>query len=52
MARLDLGSLSVAWIVLGKPVMRDSLQHLFGENSQQLPANVERLKDGTVLVRT
>ena len=28
----------------------DTLQHLLGEDTQQLPADVKRLKDSTVLI--
>jgi len=47
-----LGSLGIAWIILGQPVVRDSFQHLLREDSQQLPAYVQRLKDCTILIRT
>jgi hypothetical protein len=40
----------VSGVELGEHVGRNSLQHLLGEDTQQLPANVQRLEDGTVLV--
>lgn len=54
-------SMSQGWqlVLCGVPrvefaqgALRDSLQHFFGENSEQLPANVQSLKDSAVFVRT
>ncbi len=40
----------VPWVVLGQNVGRDTLQHLLGEDSKQLPANVERLENSAILI--
>ena len=44
------GLAGVAWVELGQSAGRDALEHLLGEDTQQLPADVERLEDGAVLV--
>ena len=41
---------SIARIEFGQSAGRNAFQHLLGEDAQQLPANVERLEDGAVLV--
>lgn len=40
----------VARIELGQDGCRDTFEHLLGEDTEQLPANVERLEHCTVLV--
>lgn len=47
-----LRPVGVTRVVLGQGGLGDALQHLLGEDSQQLPADVQRLKDGSVLVVT
>ena len=47
-----LCSVGVTRVVLGQGALWDTLQHLLGEDSQQLPANVQGLKDGPVLIVT
>lgn len=42
----------LAGVELVRHALRDALQHLFGEDAQQFPAQVQRLKHGAVLVRT
>lgn len=42
----------VSRVKLAQGALRDSLQHFFGEDSEQLPANVQSLKDSAVFVRT
>ena len=37
-------------VVLGQDVCRNPLQHLLGEDSEQLPSDVQGLEDGSVLV--
>lgn len=44
------GAVSVARVVLGQRGLRDALQHLLREDTQQLPPDVQRLEDGAVLV--
>lgn len=39
-------------VELSQSALRNPLQHLFGENSQQLPADVQGLKHRPVVVRT
>ena len=40
----------ISWIEFCQNTFFNSLQHLFGEDSKQLPANVQGLKDRPVLV--
>lgn len=42
----------VSRIEFGQNRGRNTLEHLLGEDTQQLPTNVQRLEDGTVLVVT
>jgi uncharacterized alkaline shock family protein YloU len=42
----------VSGVVVVENTLRDSLEHLLREDSQQLPANVKRLKHSAVLVDT
>lgn len=42
----------VTWVEFGQDRGGNSLQHLLGEDTQQLPANVQRLEHGAVLVVT
>lgn len=44
--------LGLAWVVLSQDVLGDALQQLLGEDAQQLPADVQGLEDGPVLVGT
>lgn len=39
-------------VKLGQRALRDSLQHLFGENTQQLPADIQSLKHCAVVIST
>eukprot|EP00050_Salpingoeca_kvevrii_P005899 m.286285 g.286285 ORF g.286285 m.286285 type:complete len:410 (+) comp11542_c0_seq1:188-1417(+) len=41
---------SLARIELGERLVVDALEHLLGEEAEQLPANVERLEHGAVLI--
>lgn len=41
----------LAGVELGQRALRDPLQHLFGEDSQQLPADVQRLVHRPVVIR-
>lgn len=41
---------ATAGVVFGQGFGGDTLEHLLGEDAQQLPANVERLEHGTILV--
>ena len=43
---------ALAWVELGQDALGDALQQLPGEDAQQLPAQVQRLEDGPVLVGT
>jgi len=40
----------VTWVELCQDRSWDPLQHLLGEDPEQLPADVKRLKDSTVLI--
>lgn len=40
----------ISGVELGQGAGRDPLQHLLGEDPEQLPANVQGFEDGTVLV--
>lgn len=42
----------ISWIELGQDRSWNSLEHLFREDTQQLPSDVQRLEYGTVLVVT
>ncbi|VCW98510.1 unnamed protein product [Gulo gulo] len=42
----------VSWVKFTQGALRDPLQHLFGEDSEQLPANVQSLIDSAVFIRT
>lgn len=42
----------LAGVKLVRHALRDALQHLFGEDAQQFPAQVQRLEHGAILVRT
>lgn len=48
--RLVLGGVSRVEFAQG--ALRDPLQHFFGEDSEQLPANVQSLVDSAIFVRT
>lgn len=55
--RWIVGSGSVAHgglsrVKLGQSALRNPLEHLFGENTQQLPTDVQSLEDRPVVVRT
>ena len=45
-------SFCISWIELCKSGLRDSLQHLLGEDSQKLPADVQSFLDRSVLIMT
>ena len=47
----DLAALRVSRVKLGDRRLRNPLQHLLREDTQQLPADVEGLEDRPVLVR-
>ena len=47
-----MGALVLSRVELGDGAGGDSLEHLLGEDPQQLPADVERLEHGAVLVVT
>lgn len=38
-------------VKLGQRALWDSLQHLFGEDTQQLPANIQSLENRAVVIR-
>lgn len=40
----------LAWVELSQRALRDPLQHFFGENSQQLPADIQSLKHRPVII--
>ena len=40
----------ISWIEFSEGTCWDTLEHLLGENTQQLPANVERFEDRSILV--
>lgn len=40
----------ISRVELGQGAGRDTLEHLFGEDAEELPANVQRLEHGTVLI--
>lgn len=42
----------VSGVVVVENTLWDSLEHLLGEDSQQLPANVKRLEHSAVLIDT
>jgi hypothetical protein len=42
----------VSRVKFAQGALRDSLQHLFGEDSEQLPANVQSLVDSAVFIGT
>lgn len=42
----------ITWVKLGEGGSGYSLQHLLGEDTQQLPANVQRFKYCAVLIIT
>lgn len=42
---------SLSGVKLGQGALRDPLQHLFGEDPHELPADVQGLKDASVLIR-
>lgn len=46
------GGSSSSWVVLVQGLGGDTLQHLTGEDTEQLPSNVQGFEDGTVLVVT
>ena len=52
MGQLDPLLPLVTSIVFIQHFLRDSLQHLFGENTQQLPPNVQGLKHCPVVIQT
>lgn len=39
-------------VELGQCALRNSLQHFFGEDSEQLPTNVQRLEHSSVVIGT
>lgn len=50
---IDLGlvsSSSSSWVEFVKGRFRDTFQHLTGEDSEQLPTNVERVEHCPILV--
>lgn len=42
----------ISWVELGERSGRDTLQHFFGEDTEELPANIQRFKHGTVFIIT
>lgn len=48
--RLVLGGVSRVEFAQG--ALRDPLQHFFGEDSEQLPTNVQSLVDSAIFIRT
>lgn len=42
----------ISWVELGERSGRDTLQHFFGEDTEELPANIQRFKHGTVFIVT
>lgn len=42
----------ISWVELCENRSRNTLEHFLGEDTEQLPADVQRLEDGTVLVVT
>ena len=34
-----------SWVIFSESLLWNTFQHLFGEDSQQLPANIQRIKD-------
>lgn len=46
----SLSPLGITRIVLCKCRLGNALQHFLGENSQQLPSNVKRLENGSILI--
>ena len=42
--------LGISGVIFGQHVGRDPLEHLLGEDPQQLPANIEGLENGTIFV--
>ena len=41
-----------SWVIFSKSLLWNTFQHLFGEDSQQLPANIQWIKDWSVLIWT
>ena len=39
-----------SWVIFSESLLWNTFQHLFGEDSQQLPANIQWLKDWSVLI--
>lgn len=42
--------LTVTWVEFRQSASRNTFQHFLREDTQQLPANIQRLENGSVLV--